>query len=137
MRTDVKVGLICLFAVALAVIIYFVAQGNHPVRAANNDATHVTPATSTRDSVVTRTDPTPALSTTAPSAELRLAARPRRRRPHYPSRSQLWQHRHPPLAALQPTPSMTSTTMPSGTPSIIRTPGSSSDPACSFAPVHP
>ena len=31
MRTDVKVGLICVFAVILAVVIYFVMQGNsHP-----------------------------------------------------------------------------------------------------------
>ena len=40
MRSDVKVGLICAFAIVLAVIIYFVAQGNgHPARAANTTVT--------------------------------------------------------------------------------------------------
>jgi DNA segregation ATPase FtsK/SpoIIIE, S-DNA-T family len=41
MRTDVKVGLICAFAIVLCVVIYFVARGNntkHPVPVANSGA---------------------------------------------------------------------------------------------------
>ena len=43
MRTDVKVGLICAFAIVLCVVIYFVARGNHapapPI--SRSDAPHV------------------------------------------------------------------------------------------------
>jgi nucleoid-associated protein YgaU len=46
MRTDVKVGLICAFAIVLCVVIYFVARGNRPATSsastlARNDAPHV------------------------------------------------------------------------------------------------
>ena len=42
MRTDVKVGLICLFAIVLGVVIYFVAEGNAHPRDAKADAGQTT-----------------------------------------------------------------------------------------------
>jgi nucleoid-associated protein YgaU len=72
MRTDVKVGLICVFGVVLLVVIYFVAQGNgHPRNANGNMTTAADKAGADKSPLKPSAGgpgpTTPAIATTAPS----------------------------------------------------------------------
>jgi LysM repeat protein len=64
MRTDVKIGLICVFAIVLAVVIYFVAQGNAKPREAKAGDS---PTMTTPHSTASNTPSTPAAPAKAPS----------------------------------------------------------------------
>ena len=71
MRTDVKVGLICAFAIVLCVVIYFVARGNNPKKPTVADSgTRGSTLLTTRNNSGTLPDPTaiPAVASAPSSA---------------------------------------------------------------------